>query len=66
MKRPGYIFKRGGILLENFKNFFPARVWKRNFIYIIIYMIYVPKSVPGGVGRSVPCGGVSAVAAGSG
>lgn len=54
MKRPGYLFKRDGILLEKIKNFFLTRVGERIFIYIIIYMIYVPKSVPGGVGRSVP------------
>ncbi len=50
----GYLFERGGVIFENFKNFFLARVGERIIIYIFIYIIYVPKSVPKGVGRSVP------------
>lgn len=61
MEGLGYLFKRGGIILENFKNFFLARVGERIIINIIIHIIYVPKSVPKGVGRSVPNSGGSFV-----
>lgn len=53
-KGSGYLFECGGVIFENFKNFFLARVGERIIIYIIIYIIYVPKSVPKGVGRCVP------------